>query len=153
MKKVLSFILCISLCIMYTLPVSAMEVISKENIIEQEEVSVPASSNYFSKILPKINSANGVASKIVTFSSGSISGNAQVVSISLYVRAGGDPFKLYLQAPDGTLFWTVMDATGTIGVDNFNVKNLNGTWNTWIETLGIASSATITAKIHYNYSY
>ncbi len=66
MKKVLSFILCISLCIMYTLPVSAMEVISKENIIEQEEVSVPASSNYFSKILPKINSANGVASKIVT---------------------------------------------------------------------------------------
>lgn len=149
MKKVLSIILCMSLCIMCTLTVSAAEVMP----IEKEEVSGTSGSNYFRKILPRLSSTNGTASDVATLSSGSVSGSAQVTSISLYVRVGGDPFKLYVQAPDGTLFWTVIDATGTIVVDNSNGENLPGTWSIWIETLGTASYATITATLNYNYNY
>ena len=47
MKKVLSIIMYMSLFIMWTLPVSAAEVISKENIIEKEDVSATSGSNSF----------------------------------------------------------------------------------------------------------
>lgn len=53
MKKVLSIIMCMSLFIMWTLPVSAAEVISKENIIEKEDVSATSGSNSFSRTLSK----------------------------------------------------------------------------------------------------
>ncbi len=54
MKKVLSIIMCMSLFIMWTLPVSAAEVISKENIIEKEDVSATSGSNSFSRTLSKL---------------------------------------------------------------------------------------------------
>lgn len=91
MKKVLSIIMCMSLFIMWTLPVSAAEVISKENIIEKEDVSATSGSNSFSRTLSKLALMNGTA----TFLSGSISSNAQVTSISLYVRASSGEFSGY----------------------------------------------------------
>ncbi len=156
MKKVLSIVLCMSLCIMCTLPISAAEVMPKKNGIEKEEVSTTSGSNYFSKILPKLNSINGTVSNVVTFSSGSISGSERVVtSISLYVRvsSGSDPFIIYIQAPDGTIYSFVITTSGTITIDNFNGCDPKGSWKIWIETQGTVSSATITAKICYDYSY
>lgn len=89
MKKVLSIILCMSLFIMCTLPVSAAEVMTKENVLEKEELSAILNSNCFSRTLSGLALMNGTA----TVSSGSISGNAQVTSISLYVRvsSGSSP--------------------------------------------------------------
>lgn len=84
-EKVLSIIMCMSLFIMWTLPVSAAEVISKENIIEKEDVSATSGSNSFSRTLSKLALMNGTA----TFSSGSISSNAQVTSISFYPILSG----------------------------------------------------------------
>ena len=46
--------MCMSLFIMWTLPVSAAEVISKENIIEKEDVSTTSGSNSFSCTLSKL---------------------------------------------------------------------------------------------------
>ena len=103
MKKVLSIIMCMSLFIMWTLPVSAAEVISKENIIEKEDVSA---------------------------TSGSISSNAQVTSISLYVRAssGSFPVIIYIQAPDGTTQSGVITQSGTITFNDFSGCNPSGSW-------------------------
>ena len=149
MKKVLSIILSMSLCFLLSRQVSAAEVMPKENVIEKEEVSTTTgSSSYISRTI-RLNSTSGSESAHVSISTGSSSGN--ISSIIFNVRTGGDPFKLYLQAPDGTLFWIVMDATGEIGVDNSNGKDLSGSWTIWIETLGTASSATISAKIYYDF--
>lgn len=65
-----------NLCIMFIMPISATEVMAKENIIENEEVIVASSSNYFGKTLPRLSSTNGTTSRIVTFASGFISGSA-----------------------------------------------------------------------------
>lgn len=127
MKKILSIILCMSLCIMCTLPVSAAEVIPKENVIEKAEVSATADSNYFSRTLPKLDSMNGIASNSVTFSTGSVSGGAQITSISFYVRASGDPFILYIQDPDGTMYSFVITKSGTVTIDNLSGCNPLGT--------------------------
>ncbi len=148
MKKVLSIILCIGLCIINVMPVLAEEV-SKEPYVTVEEYNMSIySSNYFVGPTIRLNSTFGSESGHQNISTGSASGN--ISSIILNVRAGGDPFKLYLQAPDGTLFWSVIDTTGVIGVDNFNGKNLSGTWVVWIETLGIASTASISVRINYS---
>lgn len=153
MKKVLSIILCVSLCIMYTLPVSAAEVMPKENVIEKEEINATSASNSFSKTLTKLSSTNGTTSRVATFTSGSISGNAQITSIRLYVRAssGSDPFIIYIQAPDGTTDSVLMMGTGTIELDCFNGCNPSGSWKIWIETQGIASTADITMTVCYSY--
>ena len=151
MKKVLSIILCMSLYIMCTLSVSAAEVMPKENVIEKEEINATSGSNYFRSQTIRLNSVNGGTPSKVSISTGSVSGN--ISSIVLNVRAGGDPFKLYLQSPDGTLFWIVMDSSGEIGIDNFNGQNLSGSWMIWIETLGTTSTATISTKINYDYSF
>ncbi len=105
-KNVLSVILCISLCIMDTLPVSAAELMPKENIIEKEEISATLSSNYFSKAFPELSSINGTASRVVTITSGSISSGAKITSIGLYVSvsSGSSPLILYIQASDGTIY-------------------------------------------------
>ena len=151
MKKVLSIILCMGLCMLCVLPVSAAEALPKEDVIEKEETNATSGSNYFRSQTIRLNSAGGNTSSKVKISTGSVIGN--ISSIILIVRAGGDPFKLYLQSPDGTLFWIVMDATGEIGVDKFNGQNLSGSWMLWIETLGTASTATISMRINYDYNY
>lgn len=153
MKKVLSIILCMCLCIMYTLSVSAAEAVPKGNVIEKEEISATAGSNYFSGVLPKLSSASGVASRVVTLPTGSISGSAQITSISLYVRAGGDPFILYLQAPDGTIYSFVITKSETITLGDINGFDPSDSWKLWIETQGTVSTATITAKIYYEYNF
>lgn len=153
MKKVLSIILCMSLCIISVMQVSAEEV-SKEHFIEVEGNNIATySSYYFNKQEIRLSSVAGSESKHTSISTGSVSGNAQVTSMSLNVRVNGgsDPFKLYIQAPDGTLHCVVMEATGVIDVDNFNGKNLSGSWTIWIETLGTASLATISMRINYIY--
>lgn len=154
MKKVLSIILCMSLCIMPVMSVSAKEA-SREHFVATEEYNASIhTSNYIMSSTIKLNAVNGSVSGKVSIPTGSVSGNP-ITSTTLNVRAsnGSDPFKLYMQAPDGTLFWIVMDATGVTGVDSFNVENLSGRWTIWIETLGTASTATISAKVYYDYSY
>ncbi len=153
MRKVFSMILCISLCIMYALPVSAAELMPKENIIEKEEISATSSSNYFSKALPMLSSTNGIASRVVTITSGSIVGSAQVTSIRLYVRvsSGSDPCILYIQAPDGTIYSFVITKSGIITIDNFNGCDPSGNWKIWIETQGTMSTVSGTIKVNYSY--
>lgn len=74
---------------------------------------------------------NGTA----TFSSGSISSNAQVTSISLYVRAssGSFPVIIYIQAPDGTTQSGVITQSGTITFNDFSGCNPSGSWKIWFE--------------------
>lgn len=153
MKKILSIILCMGLCIMYTLPVSATEAVPKENDIEKEEISATSGSNYFSGVLPKLSSTSSTASRVVTLPTGSTSGSAHVTSIRLYVRAGGYPFILYLQAPDGTIYSFVITKSETITLDNINGCNPSDSWKIWIETQGTVSTATITATIYYDYNF
>ena len=152
MRKVLSIILCMGLCIMCTLPVSASEEMPKENVIEKENISALSGSNCFSHTLSKLNLINGTAS----FSSGSLSGSGQVVtSISLYVRvpSGNFPFILNLQAPDGTTCSVAITESGTIILDDFNGCSPSGSWKIWFEPQGTVSTATITVKVYYDYSY
>ncbi len=152
MKKLMSIITCMTLCVMMAMPVSAAEVMSKENVIEKEEVSATSGSNCFSRTLSKLNLINGTAS----FSSGSLSGNGQVVtSISLYVRvpSGSFPFILNLQAPDGTTCSVAITESGTIILDDFNGCSPSGSWKIWFEPQGTVSTATITVKVCYDYSY
>lgn len=81
MKRVLLTILCISLCVMSTMTVSAAEVIPKENFIEIAESDTSTyGTNYFSKTV-MLNSINSSASSLITVSTGSISGNAQHKSL------------------------------------------------------------------------
>lgn len=95
MKKVLSIILCMSLCILYPLQVSAAEVLPKKDFAKKDEGSIISASNYYSKALPELRSANGTSSRVITFSLGSISGSMQVTSISLNVRLLGNPCIIY----------------------------------------------------------
>lgn len=150
MKKLMPIITSVVLCVMMAMPVSAAEVMPKENVLEKEEVSATTGSSYYISRTIRLNSTSGSESAHASISTGSVIGN--ISSIIFNVRAGGNPFKLYLQAPDGTLFWITMDSTGDIGVDNSNGKDLSGTWTIWIETLGTASSATISAKIYYDFN-
>jgi len=149
-KNVLSVILCISLCIMYALPVSAAEVMPKENIIEKEEISATSS---FSKVLPKLSSINGTASKVVTITSGFISNGAQITSIGLFVSvsSGSSPLILYIQAPDGTRYSFVITKSGIITIDNFNGYDPSGNWKIWIETQGTVTTVSGTIKVNYSY--
>ncbi len=152
MKKVLSMILCVSLCIMYALPVSAAEVMPKENVIEKEEVSAISGSNFFSRTLSKLSLINGTA----TFSSGSISGSEQFVtslSLSVRVASGISPFILYIQAPDGTTNSVVITKSTTINLDDFNGCNPSGSWKIWSEPQGALLTATIRVTVYYDYSY
>lgn len=153
MKKIISFFVCMNLCITLAMPVSAAEIMPKENVIEKEEASTTLGSNSFSKVLPKLSSVNGTASKIVTFSTGSTSGSAQITSIKLYVRvaSGSSPFILNMQAPDGTTYSFVITKSETIILDNFNGCDLSGSWKIWIETQGTASTADITVTLNYSY--
>ncbi len=151
MKKVLLIILCMNLCFAYFLPVSAEEVSEERSMpIEEDNISTYA-SNYFTKPAIRLNSVAGSESRYANFSTGSVSGN--ITSINLYVRVinGSDPFKLCVQASDGSLFWTVVEKTGNIDINSFNGKGLSGNWNMWIETLGITSTAEVKIKIYYNY--
>lgn len=153
MKKVLSIILCMSLCLMYSLQVSAEEVMPKENVIEKEENSATSSSSFFSKSLSKLNSVNGTTSKVVTFTSGSIASGAQVTSIKVSVSksTGSDPFIIYIQAPDGTIYSILITGSETIVLDGFNGCNPSGSWKIWIETQGLVSTANITLTVYYSY--
>lgn len=102
MKKLMSIIISMVLGVMIAMPVSAAEAMPKEDVIEKEETNATSGSNYFRSQTIRLNSAGGNTSSKVKISTGSVIGN--ISSIILNVRAGGDPFKLYLQSPDGTLF-------------------------------------------------
>ena len=76
MKKLISFITCIAMCVMFAMPVSAAEVVSEEETITMTEESVASvySTNYFRKITSKLNSVYGNPSTVATLSSGSVTG-------------------------------------------------------------------------------
>lgn len=121
MKKVILIITYISLCIMFAMPVTAAEVVSKEGVVEIKDVNTSLfSTSSFSKTLSKINSINGIASPVMTFRSGSIIGSdAQITSVRLYVRtsAGSAPFIVYIQSPDGTIYSFVVTSSKTLELD------------------------------------
>ena len=62
MKKFISFITCIAMCMMLVMPVSAAEIKTEDSITMTEESEAALySTNYFRKITPKLNSAFGDA--------------------------------------------------------------------------------------------
>lgn len=151
MKKVLSTILCISLCVLYTLQVSAAEALPKEDFVRKDEVRTTASSNYYSKALPELRSTSGTSSRVITFSLGSISDSMKVVSMSLNIHLLGESCIIYIQAPDGTIYRFPVTRSGTITIDNFNGCDPLGNWKIWIETKGTVSTISGTIKIYYSY--
>lgn len=82
MKKIISFITCIAMCMMLVIPVSASEIGSEEeSVIIIPETSVYAYNNYFRKITPKLNSVFGNPSDAAKLSSGSISGTNPKITL------------------------------------------------------------------------
>lgn len=154
MKKVLQFFLCMNLCIMLAMPVSAAEVVSEEDVIEVEETKTSMYvTNYYSKVLGKLSSINGIASKDITFCPASATGGSTeyVTSVQLHVRVSGNPCVLYLQASDGTIHNITITSNKIIILDELNDSDPFGNWKVWIETTGISSRADITMRIYYNY--
>lgn len=143
MKKVLSIILSMSICFLLSIQVSAAEVLSKENIIEKEEISVISGSNCFSHTMSRLDLMDGTA----TFSSGSISGNVQVTSIKLYVSVSS--VIIYIQAPDGTIYSFPITRSGTITLNQFNGCDPSDDWKIWVEPNGVVPS--ITVNVYYDY--
>ena len=141
MKKFISFITCIAMCMMLVMPVSAAEVVSEEETITMTEESIASvySTNYFRKITKKLNSVYGNPSEIVTLSSGSVTGSdPQITSVTLYSRvsSGSDPFYLYVVDPNGYLDYFLVSSSGTITTNDFNGLDPTGDWKIWIETTG-----------------
>lgn len=156
MKKLISFITCIAMCVMFAMPVSAAEVVSEEETVTMTEESVASvySTNYFRKITTKLNSVYGNPSEIVNLSSGSVTGNdPQITSVTLYSRvsSGSDPFYLYVVDPNGYLDYFLVSSSGTITTNDFNGLDPTGNWKIWIETTGDVSTATITLTVNYKY--
>jgi hypothetical protein len=149
LKKVLSIFLSMSLCFMLSIQVSAAGASPKENTMEKEEISATLNSDCFSCTLSRFALMNGTA----TVSSGSISGNAQVTSISLYVSvsSGGSPVIIYIQAPDGTTNSFRIITSGTITTNQFNGCDPSGNWKIWVEPKEIIPSLTL--KVCYDYIY
>lgn len=156
MKKFISFITCIAMCMMLVMPVSAAEVVSEEETITMTEESIASvySTNYFRKITKKLNSVYGNPSEIVTLSLGSVTGSdPQITSVTLYSRvsSGSDPFYLYVVDPNGYLDYFLVSSSGTITTNDFNGLDPTGDWKIWIETTGDVSTATITLTVNYKY--
>ena len=120
------------MCVAFTIPISAREKV-QENEAEKLFDDVSYLTNYFTKTI-KLNSVNGISSGIVTISSGSITGNTETISIILNIRAnaGSDPFILYIQAPDGTVYSIFVTGSKTIELSFFNGCNPSGSWKIWI---------------------
>ena len=156
MKKLISFISCIAMCVMFAMPVSAAEVVSEEETITMTEESVASvySTNYFRKITTKLNSVYGNPSNTSKLSSGSISGtNPKITSLTIYSRvsSGSDPFYVYVEDPKGNIGVAAVSSSGTITTDVFNGLNPAGDWYVWIVTAGDVSTATITLTVNYSY--
>ena len=87
MKKLISFITCIAMCMMLVMPVSAAEIAPKDETVTMTDESVASvySTNYFRKITSKLNSVYGNPSTVATLSSGSVTGaNPSITSCLLY---------------------------------------------------------------------
>lgn len=149
MKKLVPIITSMVLGVMMAMPVSAAGALPKENVLEKEELSATLNSNCFSRTLSRLALMKGA----VTVSSGSISGNAQVTSISLYVRvsSGSSPVIIYIQAPDGTIYSFRITTSETITSNQFNGCDPSGDWKVWVEPKEIIPS--ITLKVCYDYIY
>ncbi len=157
MKKLISFITCIAMCMMLVMPVSAAEIAPEEEIVtmtQEAGASVYTYNNYFRKITPKLNSVFGNPSDAAKLSSGSISGtNPKITSVTIYSRVstGSDPFYVYVEDPKGNVGVAAVSSSGTITTDAFNGLNPAGDWYVWIVTAGDVSTATITLTVNYSY--
>ncbi len=155
MKKFISFITCIAMCMMLVMPVSAAEIKTEDSITMTEESEAALySTNYFRKITPKLNSAFGYPSSIATLSSGSVTGSdPQITSVTVYSRVdrNSNPFYVYVVDPNGYGYYEKVTSSGTITIKDFNGLNPTGEWKIWIETLGDVSTATITLTVNYRY--
>lgn len=154
MKKIISFITCIAMCMMLVIPVSASEIGSEEESVTiTPEASVYAYNNYFRKITPKLNSVFGNPSDAAKLSSGSISGtNPKITSVTVYSRvsSGSETFYVYVEDPKGNIGVAAVSSSGTITTDVFNGLNPAGDWYVWIVTAGDVSTATITLTVNYS---
>lgn len=157
MKKLVSGILCMALCMMFAIPVSAAEIpnaATKNVAISKVGDTVIRATNYFTGSTVKMNSLYRNKSAISNISSGSVLGtNPQVTSVSLNVTvsSGSDSFKLYVEDPSGYGGYTTISKSGTVKFSDFNGRNPKGTWKVYIVTNGTVSTAT--ARMTVNYSY
>lgn len=154
MKKIISFITCIAMCMMLVIPVSASEIGSEEESVTiTPEASVYAYNNYFRKITPKLNAVFGNPSDAAKLSSGSISGtNPKITSVTVYSRvsSGSETFYVYVEDPKGNIGVAAVSSSGTITTNVFNGLNPAGDWYVWIVTAGDVSTATITLTVNYS---
>jgi hypothetical protein len=155
-KKISLFVTTILLFVMMVMPVSAAElpIVSSDSDIS---VAATTGTNYFSKITTKLNSLNGSSSNISTLSSGTCSGTTQsITSVTAYARvsSGSSSFKLYVVSPDGTASYvSAGTSSSTYTFTSFNGKDPDGTWKVYIVSNGVVSTATVTLKVNYNYSF
>lgn len=157
MKKLMSIITCMALCVMMVMPVSAAEITPVDNTVVSSEYDngvMPLSTNYFTGSTSRMNSLNGVMSGMSKISSGSISvGNPSVTSVSLNVTvsSGSSSFYLYVVSPSGKSASKLVRSSGTVTFSEFNGEDPTGSWYVYIITTGTVSTAT--ARMTVNYSY
>lgn len=152
MKKVLSIILCLNLCISLAMPVSAAEAVAKDDVIEAVVTNTSMyATNYYSRGLGTLSSTNGIASKVITANPVSGSSAEYVTSVQLHVRISGAPCVFYLQSSDGTVYNITITSNKIITLDELNDSDPFGSWKIWIKTTGTSSMANIIMKVYYNY--
>ena len=126
MKKVLSIILCVSLCIMFSKPVLA-------------------ASSSISKTI-RLTTYNKTK-----LSFGSLTGtDIQITQVKIYInRSSGTEgsFVICLESPSGTII-KLKPSSGSViySTSNFNGENPKGTWYAWIEMDETASIQNVTVK-------
>lgn len=149
MKKYLSFFMgCMMVFAILSLPVSAFENESEE----LQNVELLASS-YFSGITVKMNSLNGKPSSSFNISSGSIPLGSEVsgVSLNITVSSGSSPFYIVVKEPNGYYDEQYVSSSGTVSFTQFNNLDPTGTWQVYIRTTGIVSTATASMTVNYTY--
>lgn len=157
MKKLLSSMLCLAICVMFVMPVSANEtpIIDTEMLAVSERSTVTTrATNYFTGSTVKMNSLYGSQSAISNISSGSVLGTKpQVTSVSLNVTvsSGSDSFKLYVEDPYGYYDYVTVGKSGSVSFSSFNGINPTGKWKVYIVTNSTVSTATARMKVDYSY--
>lgn len=100
-----------------------------------------------------MNSLHGKLSSSFNISSGSIPLGSEVsgVSLNITVSSGSSQFYIVVKEPNGYYDEQYASSSGTVSFTQFNNLDPTGTWQVYIRTTGIVSTATASMTVNYTY--
>lgn len=113
-----------------------------------------AASSSFSGSTGTMNSLFGGESTHWTVTSPSftyIDAVTSTVTVDVTVSGGSDPFYLYVQSPDNSIYYKAVAGSTTLTFPEFSGEDPEGKWQVYIKTAGDVSTAT--ARLVVNYTY